>query len=69
MIGYRAQTFFGVLDQRANVAATSTKHFAAKPMNRIDGIDLGSSPPTDAPKWCISETWLKTKQHNDSEST
>ena len=57
--------FIGVLDQRASAAATSTKHFAAKPKNRLNGIDSDVFPPTDAPAWCISETWKRSEQDYD----
>ena len=50
-----------MLDQRAKVAATSSKHFAAKAKDRVDGNDADSAPPTDAPVWSVAKTWQKGK--------
>ena len=36
-----------MLDQRAKVVATSSKHFAAKAKDRVDGNDADNAPPTD----------------------
>ena len=56
--------FIKVLDQRADKARQSTKHYSAEHKQRKDGTVAATTPPLGAPKWAVHGGW--TEQGRDS---
>lgn len=46
-----------MLDQRADKARQSTKHYSAERKQRKDGSVAATTPPLSAPKWAVHKDW------------